>query len=212
MSLLSSYSQRTVQSSKMMVILFLSTLKIQFHCLLVSIDDSEKSTVNPTIDPFERLLFSLLLLTSSLFSSKCPKFTVVCLHTNFSLFTLLGIQWTSGSEVWYLYRFHQVIGHYLHVPPAPLLYDLLLELCRDVHWVLSLLLDSPLGSTSGLILFLAVSHLLFNLSIEFQIPSILFLISVSFLWFFFQIWLCVTVSYSQLIFSNFSFISLRTQK
>lgn len=118
--LLYSYSQRTGWSSDLTVIFFSQRIEDKFHCLLGSTDDSEKSAVNLIIDAFERILLPLMLLTSSLFSLKCHNFTVVCLHMNFSLFTLLGIQWTSGSEVWYLHHFYQVIGHRTACSPAVL--------------------------------------------------------------------------------------------
>lgn len=190
-------------------IFFLTTVKISFHCLLGSIDDSEKSAANLIIDPLVKILFSLMLLNLPFFL-EVPQFTVVSTY-DFLFIYLMRNSWTSGSEVWYLQHFNKVIKHYLYVQPVVLFYYVL-ELWIDVHQALSILLDSSLGSSSLLILFLAAPHLLPNLSIEFQILSILFLISVSFLWFFFQIGLFITVSYSLFIFSNFSFISLRTQK
>lgn len=62
------------------------------------------------------------------------------------------------------------------------------------------------------ILSLAISSLLFKLSMEFQMLSIILFISVSLIWFFFQIWLFLTVPYSLLTCPNFSFLKTTREK
>lgn len=99
----------------------------------------------------------------------------------------LGFARLPGSEVWYLQQFYNIIGHYLFIHclfPYSMIYFWNSEqvYLRPPH---SILLDHCFGSTvyhSSL----AVSNLLFNLSIEFQVTSIVFLTSASLLWFIFK--------------------------
>lgn len=137
------------------------------------------------MDPF----FSLVLFTSSLCLWRSTIFDVSVYE--FLLFIELEIHCTSW--IWGLMstKFSAIASSY---STCCLFSCLLLELWIDVRWALSILLDNPLGSTSLQIFSLAVCNLLFNLSIEFQIWSIIFLISVGFIGFFFQTWLFFTIS------------------